>query len=168
MDVYEAINKRCSVRIYRDEPIDDDVLRRILEAGRISPSARNRQERKFVVVRDEAKRKAIAAAAEQPWMAKAPAIIALVGLTDYVMSCGVPADPVDCAIAGDHITLAAAAEGLGTCWVGHFDQDECRRILAIPASATIIQLVTLGYGDASDAPKKRESYEDVVCENTFR
>ena len=172
MDVYEAIRKRCSVRTYRDEPVGEDKLHRILEAGRLSPSARNRQERKFIVVRDLDARKAIAKAAEQPWMAQAPVTIAVVGLTDYVMSCGVPADPVDCAIALDHMVLAAVAEGLGTCWVGHFDQDVCRKLLGVPASATIIQLLTLGYGAttgaAKEAPKNRLAYDKVVCKETFR
>jgi len=170
MDIYEAIRKRCSVRTYRDEPVEEDKLRRILEAGRLSPSARNRQERKFIVVRDPACRKAIAMASEQPWMAQAPVIIAGVGLTDYVMSCGVPADPVDCAIALDHMVLAAVAEGLGTCWVGHFDQDACRKLLGVPASATIIQLLTLGYaavGAAKEEPKNRLAYDKVVCKEIF-
>jgi nitroreductase len=172
MDVYEAIRKRCSVRTYRDEPVEEDKLHRILEAGRLSPSARNRQERKFIVVRDPSCRKAIAKAAEQPWMAQAPVTIAVVGLTDYVMSCGVPADPVDCAIAMDHMALAAVAEGLGTCWVGHFDQNVCRKLLGVPASATIIQLLTLGYctaaGGEKEAPKNRLAYDKVVCKETFR
>ncbi len=171
MDLYEVINQRCSVRAYRDEPVEEDKLRRIMEAGRLSPSARNRQERRFVLVRDPACRKAIAKSSEQPWMAQAPVIVAVVGLTDYVMSCGVPADPVDCAIAMDHIALAAVAEGLGTCWVGHFDQDACRKLLAVPASATIIQLLTLGYAAASavkEEPKNRLAYDKVVCTETFR
>jgi nitroreductase len=171
MDIYEAIRKRCSVRTYRDEPVEEDKLRRILDAGRLSPSARNRQERRFVVVRDPACRKAIAKAAEQPWMAQAPVIIAAVGLTDYVMSCGVPGDPVDCAIALDHMALAAVAEGLGTCWVGHFDQGACRNLLGVPAGATIIQLLTLGYAAGAaekEAPKNRLAYDKVVCKETFR
>ena len=171
MDVYEAIQKRCSVRAYKDQPVEEDKLRRILEAGRLSPSARNRQERKFVVVCDPACLKAIAKASEQPWMAQAPVIIAVVGLTDYVMSCGVPADPVDCAIALDHMALAAVAEGLGTCWVGHFDQDACRKLLGVPTNATIIQLLTLGYaaaGAAKEEPKNRRAYDQVICKETFR
>jgi len=169
MDLYEAIKKRVSVRTYKDDPVENDKLLRILEAGRVSPSARNRQERKIIVVRDAEKRKAIATSSEQPWMAQAPVILAIVGLTDYVMSCGVPADPVDCAIAGDHMSLAAVAEGLGTCWVGHFNQDACRDLLGVPAGATIIQLMTLGYpAMVPKDPKNRQPYEKIVCEETFR
>lgn len=168
MDVYEAIKTRFSVRLYTDQAVEEDKLRRVLEAGRLSPSARNRQERKFVVVQDAQCRKAIADASEQPWMAQAPVVIAVVGLTDYVMSCNVPADPVDCAIALDHIALAAVAEGLGTCWVGHFDQDKCRKLLKVPASATIIQLLTLGYTTTKARPtKNRLPYDKVVCKETF-
>ncbi len=168
MDVYEAINKRYSVRLYADQPIEEEKLRRVLDAGRLSPSARNRQERKFIVVGDPECRKALAKASEQPWMAQAPVILAVVGLTDYVMSCGVPADPVDCAIAMDHMTLAAVAEGLGSCWVGHFDQDQCRKQLGVPASATIIQLLTLGYAAGKAGPKNRLPYDEIVCKETFR
>lgn len=169
MDIYEAIEKRESVRTYKDQDVEDDKLRRVLEAGRISPSARNRQERKLVVVRDPEKRKAIAKLSEQPWMAQAPVIVAIVGLTDYVMSCGVPADPVDCAIAGDHMSLAAVAEGLGSCWVGHFDQNACRELLGVPGTATIIQLMTVGYpATESKGDKNRQPFEKVICEERFR
>jgi nitroreductase len=71
----------------------------------------------------------------------------------------------------DHMALAAVAEGLGTCWVGHFDQNVCRKLLGVPASATIIQLLTLGRGAADaakEAPKNRLAYDKVVCEETFR
>ncbi len=168
MDVYEAIETRYSVRAYTDKPVESDKLRRVLEAGRLSPSARNRQQRKFIVVRDLECRKALAAASEQPWMAQAQVIIAVVGLADYAMSCGVPADPVDCAIAMDHVSLAAVAEGLGSCWVGHFDQDKCRKLLDVPQSATIIQLLTVGYTTGKAGPKNRLPYDKVVCDEKYR
>ena len=139
MDVYEAIRQRRSVRAFQARDVEDDKLARVLEAGRLSPSARNRQERKFVVVRDERRRRALADGAGQPWIAQAPVVIAVVGTTpEAVMHCGVPTDPVDGAIAIDHMTLAAVAEGLGTCWIGHFDQDACRRVLGVPSGAKIV------------------------------
>ena len=168
MDLYEAIEQRYSVRAYEDRAVEEEKLERVLCAGRISPSARNRQERKFVVVRDPQRRAALAEAAGQPWVARAPVVLAVVGTGgEYVMHCGVPADPVDCSIAIDHMTLAAVAEGLGTCWLGHFDQDACRRILSVPPDATIIQLLALGYpvGDPPDKPRKTP--DEVVCQETF-
>ena len=168
MDLYEAIAKRFSVRSYQDKPVEEDKLRRVLEAGRSSPSARNRQARKIVVARDPKVRAALVKAAEQEWMATAPIILAVVGLTPSdTMHCDVPTDPVDCAIAIDHMTLAAVAEGLGTCWVGHFKQAAARAALGVPPMAKIIELVTLGYPAALQPPRKREPLEKVVSFDRF-
>ncbi|HUS91844.1 MAG TPA: nitroreductase family protein [Phycisphaerae bacterium] len=169
MDLYEAIRERRSVRAYQERPVEDEKLRRVLEAGRLSPSARNRQERKFVVVRDARRRAAVAEAAGQPWLAQAPVILAVVGTTpEAVMHCGVPTDPVDCAIAMDHMTLAAVAEGLGTCWIGHFDQDACRRALGVPDGAKIIELLPMGYPAEQPPARPRKPIEEIVCPEAFR
>jgi len=124
MDVYEAIKTRRSVRAYQEKDIPEDVLKRILEAARLAPSAGNRQQWKFIVVRDpELRKKLVPAANNQQFVGQAPVIIVAVALEpDRVMSCEVPAYAVDLAIAVDHITLAATAEGLGTCWIGAFSQ----------------------------------------------
>ena len=168
MDLYEAMENRFSVRSYEDRPVEDAKLQRVLDAGRMSPSARNRQERKFVVVREAGRRAKLAEAAEQEWMKQPPVVIAVVGLTpEAVMYCGVPTDPVDCAIAIDHMTLAAVAEGLGTCWIGHFKQDACREVLGVPAGATVIELLTLGYPAEETKSRPRKPAAEVVCYETF-
>ncbi len=168
MDLFEAIEKRYSVRSYKDEPIDEAVLRRVLDAGRAAPSARNLQQWKFVVVRDADRRAKLAEAAEQPWVKAAPVLIALVS-TDpgRTMFCDVPAGPVDCAIAGDHMTLAAVAEGLGACWIGHFKQDACKKILDVPAEAKIVELVALGVPADSSRVKHRKAFDEVVCFESY-
>ncbi len=168
MDIYTAIESRYSVRAYKDKPVEDHKLKRILEAGRLAPSARNRQQWRFVVVRDAETRKALVKASEQEWMASAPVIVAVVGLTpNETMFCDVPTDPVDCAIAIDHMTLAAVGEGLGSCWVGHFRQDQARKVLGVPDSAWIIELLPLGYPADEPKPKNRRELEDVVCYDRF-
>jgi nitroreductase len=171
MDVYEAIGKRCSVRTFADRAVEQDKLLRVLEAGRISPSARNDQARKFVVVRDARLRKQLAEASQQPFVGQAPVVVAVVSTEPgRRMHCGVESGPVDCAIAIDHMTLAAVAEGLGTCWIGHFDQNACRGILGVPSSAVIIDLVPLGYpAPGADAPKvkPRKPLDQVVCYDHF-
>jgi nitroreductase len=169
MDLHEAIEQRWSVRQFEPRPVEEEKLLRVLEAGRLSPSAKNRQERKVVVVREEARRRALAEAAEQPWLAAAPVILAMVGTTpESVMHCGVPTDPVDCAIALDHMSLAAVAEGLGTCWIGHFDQDACRRILGVPAAAKIVELMPLGYPSGRRKSRARKELQEVVCHEQYR
>jgi len=168
MELYEAIEKRHSVRKYRDLEVEEDKLNRVLAAGRAAPSAKNRQNWKFVVVRDPSTRAALSKAAEQPWMSSAPVIIAVVGTGNQVMYCGIPADPVDCAIAIDHMTLAAVAERLGTCWIGHFKQDECRKLLGVPKSYNIVEMFTLGYpADDGDARLDRKPLKEIVCFEKF-
>jgi len=143
MDVMEAIRKRRSVRFYRKDPVPDEKLNKILEAARLAPSARNSQNWKFVVVRDAARRKELAkAAADQYFVGEAPVVIAAVALQpEYVMRCEVPAYAVDLAIAVDHMTLVAVEEGLGTCWIGAFYQDEIKRILNIPSLLVFRQIL---------------------------
>ena len=169
MNVYEAIKARRSVRAYRDKPVPPEVLTRVLEAARMAPSGNNRQSWKFVVVTDTETRKKLAEAANgQGFVAEAPVVIVAVGLDpNRVMSCGIPADPVDVAIAIDHITLAAAEEGLGTCWIGSFSQAKVCRILQIPDSFKVIELLILGYPADSPRPKSRKSLTEIICYNKF-
>ncbi len=168
MDVYEAIRARCSVRAYQARPVEADKLARILEAARLAPSARNMQAWKLVVVKDAACRQSLAEAAEQPFVAQAPVVVAVVS-TDpaRVMHCGVPSAPVDTAIVADHITLAAVAEGLGTCWICHFDQPACRKVLGVPDTAMVMEMILLGYPEGSASSKKRKSIEEIVCNERF-
>lgn len=169
MTVREAIQKRRSVRSYQQKSISEKQLRKVLEAARLAPSASNRQPWKFVVVRDEEKRKKLAtAAAHQSFVGEAPVVIAAVALNpDHVMRCEVPSYPIDLAIAVDHITLAAVEEGLGTCWIGAFYQDEVKNILDIPDQYTVVALLPLGYPDDTPKKKSRKSLEKIVCYESF-
>jgi len=165
MDVFEAISQRRSVRSYQDRPVEDKALERILEAARLAPSANNRQEWKFVVVRDAELRNRLAEAARgQSFVAEAPVVIAACAAEhDHVMSCGHPCFLVDVAIALEHIALAARALGLGTCWIGAFDQGKVRDILGIPDSVEIVELMPLGYPSDWPAARGRKSLHDIVC-----
>ena len=157
MEVYEAIRARHSVRSYQDRSVEQEKLARVLEATRLAPSARNEQEWRFVVVTDRAKRKALATeASTQSFMAEAPVIIAACAQSDgRVMRCGQQAYPIDVAIAVDHLTLAAVAEGLGTCWIGSFDPAQVRRILGIPPEIQVVELLLLGYPSETGTPPKK-------------
>ena len=165
MDVMEAICKRWSVRHYLDKPVEEEKLTRVLEAARLAPSACNLQEWRFVVVRSEdTRRKLMVAANRQKFVAEAPVVIVACAETDnYVMRCGQLSYPIDVAIAVDHITLKAVEEGLGTCWVGSFYEDEVRKILSIPPQIRVVQLLTLGY-PAKEPPgkKSRKTLEEIM------
>lgn len=169
MNVYEAIKTRRSVRSYQDKTIQKEVLNRILEAARLAPSGSNRQPWKFVVVTDVKMRKKLAEAAnDQSFIGEAAVVIVAVGLyPGRIMSCGIPGDPVDVAIAIDHITLAAVEEGLGTCWIGAFSQEKVSQVLQIPDSCKVIGLLPLGYPADTACPKSRKSLEEIVCYEKF-
>lgn len=168
MDVYEAMEKRYSVRSYQDREVEQEALERVLNAGRIAPSATNAQEWKFVVAQSGELISALAKAADQPFLAEAPVIVAAVATNpDRLMHCGVASGPVDCAIALDHMTLAAVAEGLGTCWIGHFDQDACCELLGVPPTGRIIELLALGHPADSPKQKSRKPLGEVVSYDTF-
>jgi nitroreductase len=123
-----------------------------------------------VVVRDaEIRRRLVAACAGQQFIAQAPVVVAGVGLTpDRVMRCDTPGDPVDVAIAMEHLALAAAAEGLGTCWIGAFYQDQVRQVLGIPESARVVEVMTLGYPADSPRPKSRKPISEIVLYNRWQ
>jgi len=170
MHVIEAIKQRRSIRDYEDRPVPDEKLNRILEAGRLSPSARNSQDRKFIVIREEEQRRKLAqSAGHQRHVAKAPVLIAAVGTKpEYHMPNGVPAYPVDLAIALDHMTLIAIEEGLGTCWIGGFSQEIARDVLNVPKRYIIAALLTLGFPKTIPMAKPRRTFDDVVCYELFR
>lgn len=165
MDTMEAIRTRRSNRAYQDRPVEEEKLLQVLEAARLAPSAGNRQEWKFVVVRDPELRAALAEAARgQEFVAQAPVVIAACAVEhDHVMSCGHPSFLVDVSIAIDHMTLAACALGLGTCWISAFDQDAVRKVLGIPHSVQVIELLPLGYPADSPGPRPRKELDEIVC-----
>jgi len=125
LDVFEAIQKRHSIRAYESSPVPEEKLIKILEAGRLAPSASNIQPWHFIVVRDAEKRKRLAKARWAKFLAEVPLVI---------VGCGnQKASPkwftVDVAIAMQNMVLTATAEGLGTCWIGSFDEGEVKKLL---------------------------------------
>lgn len=168
MTVREAIETRSSVRAWKDEPIPPETLKRVMEAARLAPSARNLQEWRFVVVTDPDLRARLGEAANgQKFVGEAPAVIVGCAETDKrLMHCGQPAYLIDVSIAMDHITLAAVEEGLGTCWVGAFDPDRVRAILGIPSEVEIVELMPIGFpAKSGTSSKRRLDYGEIVREN---
>ncbi|NLO27363.1 MAG: nitroreductase [Actinobacteria bacterium] len=165
MDFLELVSSRYAVRSYQPRPVEQDKLDRVLEAVRLAPSGSNRQPWRFVVVRDpEIRQQLVPACSGQRFLAQAPVVIAGVGLMpDRKMRCDIPGDPVDVAIAMEHLALAAASEGLGTCWIGAFYQDQVREVLGIPDTVKVIQMMALGYPADEPRPKNRKPLSEIVC-----
>jgi nitroreductase len=149
MEVLEAIKTRRSVRAYSTRPIPDEVMERLRVAILYAPSACNYQPWRFIVVTDaELRRKVAQASNDQLWMAEAPVT---------VVGCGYPEDAykgmgghgnsveIDVAIALDHLTLVAVAEGLGTCWIGAFNENAVKACLNIPERVKVVAMTPLGY-----------------------
>jgi len=163
--ILEAIRKRQSVRSYQDKEIPEDVLQQILEAGRLAPSANNKQHWKFIVVKDDdLRKKLVPACKNQKFIGEAPVVIVGCGTDpDYVMTCGEHSYSIDLTIALDHMSLEAASLGLGTCWIGAFYQDQVKEILGVPENVRITSLMPLGYPKVLGTKTERKSLSEIIC-----
>ncbi len=164
MDFYEVIKKRRSIRKYKDRPVEEEKLRRVLEAARIAPSAKNAQPWKFIVVKDKKIREKFKAAYAGEWFWTAPVLICACGLKEEAWRRwdGKSYLDVDVTIAMDHLILAATAEGLGTCWIGAFDVSEVKKILDLSQGEEPIALTPLGYPAISPEPRWRKPWDEVI------
>jgi nitroreductase len=148
MSIMDVIRTRKSVRAYdTGKNISDADMEKILEAGRLAPSAKNLQGWKFIVVKERALLKQLVPACkDQKFVAEAFAVIAgCSDHTDYLMTCGQPAYTVDLAISLEHMALMAAELGIGSCWLGAFYEDRVKELLGVPNNARIVNMLAIGY-----------------------
>src|SRR3989338_5866600 len=151
MDVLETIKTRRSIRKYTEEPVSWDDIGTIIDAGKSATSAGNLQNWKFLVVKNEAKRKAIAEAClQQYWMASAPVHILVVAVPrKAVQFYGIRGERLysiqNCAAACQNIILAAHQLNLGTCWVGAFDENALKRACGISDEGRAQAIITVGH-----------------------
>jgi len=168
MDVSQAISVRRSVRAYNAQDIDEEKLNKVLEAGRLAPSASNSQDWKFIVVKDNDTRARLAqAASQQAFVGEAPIIIVACATRQSIMSCGQPRHTVDLSIAMSFMILQATELGLGTCWIGAFDEGEVKSILGIPESVRVVAITPLGYPAMATRPRPRKNMAEVVCYDRY-
>ncbi len=169
MDVATAISQRRSIRAFKEMEVEEDKIIKVLEAARLSPSASNRQEWKFIIIKNQETKKRLAKAAfDQTFIAEAPVVLVACGTeTNTVMLCGQPTYTVDVSIAFSFMILQAYELGLGTCWIGAFMEDEVKRILNIPESVRVVAMTPLGYPGESPPPRFRKSLEQIVCFEEF-
>jgi nitroreductase len=155
MDFRQVIEARYSVRAYRSDPVPEGLLAQVLEAARLAPTACNRQPFRLIVIRTAGREAELSRLYSRPWVVQAPLIIAGVGVPaeGWERRDGRPYWDVDVAIAFDHLTLAAASVGLGTCWIAAFDPKAARELLGLPPEVEPLLLTPLGY--AADEPSVR-------------
>lgn len=165
MTVFDVIKGRFSVRSYTPEPISDSDLNTILEAARLSQSAKNFQDWRFIVVKDEEMRKKLVQAARnQLFVGEAPVVIVCCGVnTEYVMTCGQHTYNLDMAIAMENMCLVAYELNLGTCWLGAFYEDQVKALLGIPKEGMrVVGLLTVGHPAVQAPEKRRDPLEAIV------
>lgn len=165
MEFIELAKRRYSSRKYLNKKIKTDIIYKVLEAGRIAPSAVNFQPWHFIVVEEEANRKKLWETYGQEWIREAPVYIVICG--NHKKSWKRKKDgkdhcDVDIAIAADHITLQATELGLATCWVCNFDKEKCSEILQLPDNIEPIVILPLGYpADKVNVNRHEESRKSV-------
>lgn len=164
MEFSKLITARYSVRAYRPDPVEDGKLRAVLEAARMAPSAANRQPLRLIVIHTAGRARELRQVYAREWFTQAPLVICACGVPGeaWVREDGTNYVRVDVAIAFDHLMLAAADLGLGTCWVGAFDAAAAREVLEIPESAEPLAFTPLGYPADRPAPKERRPLEELV------
>lgn len=156
MDFLNLSRNRYSVRGYKSDPVEDDKLQQVLEAACLAPTAANRQPFQLVVIHTADRREELKKVYRRDWFSQAPLIIGICGLpaAAWVRRDGKNYVDVDAAIAMDHLILAAADLGLGTCWVAAFDPAAAREVLQLPDGVEPIAFTPLGY--PADQPKLKE------------
>jgi nitroreductase len=152
----EVLEKRRSIRKYKDAPVSKEKILKMLEAARIAPSASNRQPWHFIVVENK---ETIKKLAKQEWAAEAPLMI--VGLADQAASPNWCSN--DLGIAFEHLVLAATNLGLGTCWMGQTGREEMiKGLLGIPDNFKVVAVIPIGVPDEAPKPKERKSLDAIV------
>jgi nitroreductase len=165
VEFLELVTARYSARAYKAQPIEEKQLERVLNAARLAPTAASRQPFHLIVIHTHGREAELRRIYDKEWFVAAPLLIC---------ACAEPSQAwvrrrdgknyadVDTTIAFDHLILAAANEGLGTCWVAAFDPDAARSILRLPANVEPLAFTPLGYSADAPAPKLRKKLADLV------
>jgi len=165
MEYSDLIAARYSVRAYRPDPVEDEKLQAVLEAARLAPTASNRQPFQLIVMHTAGREAEIGKIYRRPWFIQAPLVIAVCAIASQAwvrQSDQFNARLIDAAIVADHLILAAANLGLGTCWIAAFDVKTARSVLRLPDEAEPVIFTPLGYPADQSGPKTRKPLTDLV------
>ncbi len=172
MELYQALEGRRSIRKYKPDPVSDETVNKLLNAARIAPSWSNLQCWKFIVVRDPDRKRRLAESIPESNPAlkavkeQAPVVIVLCAdpeasgakyskdFYNYYM--------LDAGLAMQQLMLAAYAEGLGTCWIGWFDENRVRAACGVPPEHRIVALTPLGVPERQPSPRPRKELNEIA------
>ncbi len=158
--LYDLVLTRRSIRDYETKPVSRDVLERILEAGRVAPSAKNRQPWHFIIVRDKQVRTQFSKWRYSSFFTESPVII--VGCADVSNPTVSKWSSIDVAIALQNMVIAAHALGLGTCWIGCFEEPEASQTLEIPQNYKIVAMLSLGYPKLIPEEPRKKTLPSII------
>jgi nitroreductase len=165
MKVFDAIKTRRSIRGYDGRSVEKEKLMKVLEAGRLAPSAKNLQPWSFVIVTDRSVIEKLGKAFNREWFSSSPIVIVACALLDeaWIREDGEEFWKVDVAIAIQNMVLQAWEEGLGTCWIGDFDEREVNGVLGIPKNVRAVSMFSLGYpAKLKDPISNRKPIDEII------
>jgi len=173
MDIFQVIRDRRSIRKYKDTPVDREKIEQILDAARLAPSWKDMQCWRFLVLSDAEQRAKVLEAFpdDNPGkkaIAMAPVVIVVCAdPRESGVENGIEYFIADTAIAFEHLCLAAHALGLGTCWMGWYNEEQIKRALAIPDDIRIIGITPLGYPDQEPKARPRKELQEIAYFNEW-
>ena len=165
MDLIEGLKTRRSIRSYSDTEVPDSLIEELFEAVRWAPSAVNNQPWRFIIIKDQERKRSLRGGLRDMILStsahilNAPVLVVAwyepsLVLSKYQLS--------DVSNAVTYLLLAAHAKGLGACWIGWFSENRVRKILNLPGRAKVAALVTLGFPRETPAPRKRKSVHEIL------
>jgi nitroreductase len=169
----ELVKERRSVRKYLDKPVEREKLSQFLESARLAPSACNAQPWRYVVVDDKPLKeqvtdKGLGGAVSNSWAKTAPVMIVVCSTKDLFTHKvgeavqGVQFHLIDLGLSMEHFVLKATELGLGTCYIGWFNEKPIKKILNLPASWKVECLITLGYPETIPDPTPRKPMNEII------
>lgn len=172
MNIYDTINNRVSIRSYKKDKIDLEIVKKVIEAACAAPSWGNKQCWRFIIVNSRVEKNLLGKAAGQPLIAQACmdapyVIVVCANPKESGVKNGIEYYAFDCALAMENLVLSATEEGLSTCIVGWFDEKVVKGVLNIPENIKVVAFTPLGY--AGDVPKHstRKKPEQIIYYNTW-
>lgn len=160
LSMVDIILSRRSIRRYEQQPIPKETMKLILETGRMAPSAANRQPWHFIVVTNQELKEKLSKWRFSRFLKNSAAVI---------VGCGEASRwaTIDVSIALENMVIAAWSLGVGSCWIGGFNEKEVKELLGIPDNIRIIALLSLGYPAEQPTPRRKKPLEQIVHYNKF-
>jgi len=172
MELSEAIKGRRSIRAYKQQNVPEEVVEKLIDAASFAPSAGNIQPWKFVIARKQDTKKKLAQAADQAFIEEAPVVIVVCANEERSsMGYGFRGKTLYCiqdtAAATQNILLTAYSLGLGTCWIGAFNEDEAKKAINAPEEIRPVAIIPVGYANEAPTQRNRRPLSQITHHESF-